>query len=141
VAIAAGATHTCAASTDGATYCWGTGGTDGSAHLTPARVEDAPPFVALTAGSVHTCGRTSTGQLHCWGRNPYGQLGDGTTTDRWRPSRVAGGPYVAVSAAGAHTCAVTNGAPVCWGYNVSGQLGDGTRAHHAAPVRVARTGS
>jgi len=141
VAIAAGATHTCAASTDGATYCWGTGGTDGSAHLTPARVEGAPPFVALTAGSVHTCGRTSTGQLHCWGRNPYGQLGDGTTTDRWRPSRVAGGPYVAVSAAGAHTCAVTNGAPVCWGYNVSGQLGDGTRAHHAAPVRVARTGS
>jgi alpha-tubulin suppressor-like RCC1 family protein len=97
--------------------------------------------VALAAGSVHTCGRTAAGQVLCWGRNTYGQLGDGTTADRWRPVRVPGGPFAAISAAGAHTCAVANGAPLCWGYNVSGQLGDGTRAHHAAPVRVAPTGS
>ncbi len=139
VAIAAGATHTCAAATDGATYCWGTGGASAAPHPTPARVEAGAPFVTLAAGSVHTCGRTAAGQLLCWGRNPYGQLGDGTTSDRWRPTRVAGGPYTAVSAAGAHTCAVAGGTPVCWGYNVSGQLGDGTRAHRATPGHVART--
>ena len=140
VTIATGATHTCATATDGATYCWGTSGSDGSAHLTPARLDGSTPFVTLAAGSVHTCGRTATGQVYCWGRNPYGQLGDGTTADHWRPARIPGGPYTAISAAGAHTCAVADGAPVCWGYNVSGQLGDGTRAHHATPVRVARAG-
>ena len=140
VAIATGATHTCATTTDGGTYCWGTSGSDGSAHLTPTRVDGAVSFVTLVAGSVHSCGRTATGLVYCWGRNPYGQLGDGTTADHWRPARVPGGPYTAVSAAGAHTCAVADGAPVCWGYNVSGQLGDGTRAHHTTPVRVARAG-
>jgi hypothetical protein len=137
-AIAAGASHTCAAAADGATYCWGTGGVDATPRPTPTRVEGAPAFVALAAGSVHTCGRTAAGAVACWGRNPYGQLGDGTRTDHWRPVAVSGGPYAAVSASGAHTCAQAAGTPVCWGYNVSGQLGNGTRAHHASPVRVSQ---
>ncbi len=140
VAIAAGARHSCAVAADGGTYCWGAGGAGESAHPTPVRVAADVPFVALAAGSVHTCGLTAGGLVLCWGRNPYGQLGDGSTADHWRPTRVPGGPYTAVSAAGAHTCAMADGTPRCWGYNVSGQLGDGTRAHHATPERVAPAG-
>lgn len=138
ITVAAGATHTCAVTTTGETYCWGMGGTDRAFHPIPVRVESPAPFATLAAGSVHTCGRTASGVVYCWGRNPYGQLGDGSTNDSWRPVRVPGGPFGTLSAAGAHTCAVADGAPVCWGYNVNGQLGDGTRTHHASPTRVAR---
>ncbi len=65
----------------------------------------------------------------CWGANPGGQLGDGTTTDRASPkavtAEVAAG---ALSAGGAHTCAIgagTSGALWCWGRGNVGQLGLG----------------
>jgi alpha-tubulin suppressor-like RCC1 family protein len=101
-------------------------------------VEATGVFTGIAAGAVHTCARTSAGQLFCWGRNTFGQLGDGTTTDRPAPVRVAGISGVAtVQASGAHTCAASgNGDAYCWGYNVEGQLGDGSRNHRSRPVRV-----
>jgi alpha-tubulin suppressor-like RCC1 family protein len=104
--------------------------------LTPSQVESGARFVTVVTGSAHSCARTSAGLVFCWGGNAYGQLGDGTTTGQSRPVRVAGGPYAALSASGAHTCATLDGAAVCWGYNVDGQLGDGTRAHRTSPMRV-----
>jgi alpha-tubulin suppressor-like RCC1 family protein len=41
-------------------------------------------------GSGHTCGVTTSHVGYCWGRNNFGQLGDGTTTDRPTPVPVAG---------------------------------------------------
>ncbi|GLC27734.1 protein kinase domain-containing protein [Roseisolibacter agri] len=142
VAIAAGASHTCGVTGDGRAFCWGRNaagqlGTGGnSAQLTPSQVETSTRFVTVVTGSAHTCARTSAGLVFCWGGNAYGQLGDGSTTGQSRPVRVAGGPYAALSASGAHTCATLDGAAVCWGYNVDGQLGDGTRAHRTSPMRV-----
>jgi alpha-tubulin suppressor-like RCC1 family protein len=47
-------------------------------------------FRQVRAGNSHTCGVT-TNQALCWSFNGFGQLGDGTTTDRLVPTPVAGG--------------------------------------------------
>lgn len=62
-----------------------------------------------------------------WGDNVYGQLGDGTTSDRGTPVQVSGLTSVAAIAAGnLHSLAVKDDGSVwTWGYNAYGQLGVG----------------
>jgi alpha-tubulin suppressor-like RCC1 family protein len=106
-----------------------------------------PPIqniAAIAASTYHTCALTTAGGVLCWGLNEYGQLGDGTTTDRSTPVGVAGlGSEVAALAAdGYYTCALTTAGGVkCWGSNWSGQLGDGTTTDRLTPVDVAGLGS
>ena len=69
------------------------------------------------------------------GATTYGQLGDGTTTDRWTPptSDVLTGVQ-AIAAGDDHTCALmTTGGVRCWGDNDYGQLGDGTTTDRSTP--------
>ena len=42
----------------------------------------------ISLGERHTCGIRDNGRLYCWGYNGYGQLGDGTDTDKNTPTRV-----------------------------------------------------
>ena len=77
------------------------------AAATALKWEPAPPAlptgarVAVTGGRFftqvdaaltgrHTCANTSAGVAYCWGWNFYGQLGDGTRTDRATPAAVVG---------------------------------------------------
>ena len=76
----------------------------------------------------HTCAvvrETQGTSVYCWGNNAYGQLGDGTTTNRLTPVKVPG-LYTAVSVTcgAAHTCAtLADGSQRCWGWNSYSQLG------------------
>lgn len=151
-AIVAGNEHSCAL-VSGTVKCWGanffgelgnatsTGPetcSGGACSTTPVAVSGLSSVVALAAGGEDTCALLSGGTVKCWGWNPYGQLGDGTSTGPQTcegnacstiPVEVSGlsGGVAAIAANGKSTCAVLSGGTVeCWGFNAYGELGDGT---------------
>jgi alpha-tubulin suppressor-like RCC1 family protein len=96
----------------------------------------------ITAGGYHTCAILDDGSVRCWGYNAYGQLGDGTTTNRNTPTALSSWPSgrtaVAITAdGGGHTCAILDDGSVrCWGWNDYGQLGDGTTTSRNTPTAL-----
>ncbi len=144
-AVAAGSDHTCALTDAGSVMCWGRNESgqlgDGTTAIsgTPVAVEGLSSGVAaVAAGADFTCALTSAGGVLCWGGNEYGQLGDGTMSNRSTPVAETGlDSGVVAIAANDHNCAVTvSGGVLCWGSNEYGQLGDGTITNRDAPVSV-----
>ncbi len=144
--IIAGAFHTCARTADRGLKCWGENSFgqlgDGTTTNRSTAVDVSAlssGVVAIAAGGRHSCALTPGGEVMCWGYNHFGQLGDGTTTDRLTPADVSGlsNDISALSAGGGHTCALTNdGGVKCWGYNQVGGLGDGTTVDRLTAVDV-----
>jgi alpha-tubulin suppressor-like RCC1 family protein len=92
----------------------------------------------MGAGFLHTLWVKSDGTLWAWGDNDYGQLGDGTTTDRLLPVQVGSDDdWVAISAGYWHSLGLkSDGSLWGWGGNMYGQLGDGTTGNRLIPVRI-----
>jgi alpha-tubulin suppressor-like RCC1 family protein len=105
--VAAGGRHTCASRASSLVSCWGDNVTgqvgDGTTvdRLTPVNVGGANPLsglVGVTTGLFHSCALRNDGIARCWGNNnPFGQLGDGTSTNRvqlprYRSLALIGGP-------------------------------------------------
>ncbi|MFO0646083.1 MAG: hypothetical protein U0326_07585 [Polyangiales bacterium] len=86
---------------------------------------------------VHACALLSDRTVRCWGSNVYGELGDGTRTNRSRPVPVVGLRDVSeIAVGGTHTCALLgDGTVSCWGSGASLQLGDGT-SQRSTPATV-----
>jgi alpha-tubulin suppressor-like RCC1 family protein len=78
------------------------------------------------------------GRAKSWGHNLYGQLGDGTTTDRSGLVRVLGGlQFRQVSGGGSHTCGVTtDDRAYCWG-NASFVGNGSAQENSSTPTEVA----
>ena len=111
--------------------------------LPPRAAQASSPDLqaAIAAGAEHTCALKGE-QVYCWGRNQYGELGDGTNTNRTTPTPVANGAMgnsgvTAVAAGYHHTCALKGGKVYCWGGNQYGQLGNGTTWDSNSPTLVA----
>jgi len=150
--ITAGAYHTCALISDGTVTCWGDNyngqlgdGSNTNSNLPVAVAGGAltdKTVTDITADAYHTCALISDGTVTCWGRNYYGQLGDGSNTNRNLPVAVAGGALTDktvtdITAGAYHTCAlISDGTVTCWGDNYSGQLGDGSNTTSYVPVAV-----
>lgn len=152
--VDAGAKHTCVVTEESGAKCWGTnifgqlGDGTTTNRASPVNVSGLGSGVAAVAGGHnHTCALTTAGGVKCWGDNSYGQLGDGTTTDRTTPVNVfgLGSGVTAIAAGGFHTCALkAGGSLVCWGRNVYGQVGDGASGEpnlRTTPVGVVGMGS
>ena len=95
-------------------------------------------LASASAGHDHGLIVDIAGNLWSFGYNRHGQLGDGTTQNRFDFGRVEIPGRVVYAAAGnGFSLAVTSqGELWAWGRNFSGQLGDGTREHRHSPVRV-----
>ena len=87
---------------------------------------------------MYSCAVATGGEAYCWGNNEHGQLGDGTTTDRYEPRVVTGDhSWASVNSGFYHTCGITTaGKAYCWGDNYAGKLGDGTSIDHYEPTLV-----
>jgi len=119
VAIDGSGTANCAVTEDGSVWCWGKGpkidDDDGPSVLAPERV-DLTNAVEVGVGYSHRCVRDTLGRVFCWGRNNWGQVGDGTTTDREAPVVVAGITAVELAVGSFHSCArLLDGKVSCWG--------------------------
>jgi alpha-tubulin suppressor-like RCC1 family protein len=140
--VAAGGLHSCAVTTAGDLYCWGSNA-EGQAGLgavpgstVPAQVTGTQ-YAQVAAGESHTCGLGQGGELYCWGANESGQLGDGTTSARDVPTLLAGFSFASITAGQHHTCGLTNaGIAFCWGLGTSGQLGNDAFGSSEVPVSV-----
>jgi alpha-tubulin suppressor-like RCC1 family protein len=93
--------------------------------------------IAIAVGSGHMLALKENKTVWAWGRNHWGQVGDGTTTDRNRPVRVQGLSNVsAIAAANHNSFALVDGEVWAWGANASGQIGDGTTTHRTTPFKI-----
>lgn len=143
--VATDMSHSCGVR-GGLVYCWGDN-TDGKLGVgdtadrsSPTQVTGGTPsitdWVKVSVDGAGTCGLRGNGDAYCWGDNAYGQLGDGTTTDRNVPTKVTMGDWSDITN-GSHTsCGIRCGKAYCWGNNSYGSIGNGTTTNSAVPVEV-----
>lgn len=144
--LVSGGAFSCVLTDSGGVQCWGRNEfgqigdeTSGNIRLAPVHVKDLSSGVqVLAAGINHNCVLVSA-VVKCWGRSREGQLGNGGTKDKTKPTDTAplgdskkANKANGIAAGQFHTCATLtitttrNGGFLCWGGNSNGQLGNGT---------------
>lgn len=143
-AVAVSNYYSCAIA-GGKIWCWGENhagqlGT-GDREMRPVPTEVHGPWgagafaTAVSTGLEHACAIVEGG-LWCWGDNGYGQIGDGSGSDRLTPVQIWPGntAFDAVSLGDLHSCALNGGKLYCWGNNAHGELGDGSLLSRTTPT-------
>jgi alpha-tubulin suppressor-like RCC1 family protein len=158
VAVAAGSFHSLALCADGTLAAWGRndlgqlGNNSTTSSSVPVAITNSGALsgktvVAISAGYYHNLALCSDGTVVAWGQNTYGQLGDGSKTNRSVPIAVSSagglsGKTVRGIAAGYyHNLAqCTDGSLVAWGRNTYGQLGNNSTTDSSTPVDITHSG-
>lgn len=133
IAVSAGLYHTLALKSDGTVWAWGN-----SYISVPSQVTGLSGITAIAGGAGFNLALKNDGTVWAWGGNTYGQLGDGTTTNRTTPAQISGlSGMTAVSTGYTSSFALkSDGTVWAWGQNSSRQLGDGTTTDRHSPVQV-----
>lgn len=106
-------------------------------------------IISVALSGYSSFALASDGSVYAWGRNPFGGLGDNTTTQRSVPVKVLKGAYDGTTFLGdnpdnkiifiAPSAAVAeDGTVYAWGHNDHGQLGNGTTTDSYVPIKVLR---
>jgi alpha-tubulin suppressor-like RCC1 family protein len=141
--------QSCAILIGGSLRCWGWGNSGRLGQGNTQNIGDdelpgsVPPIdlgagrtaKAVASGEDHVCAILDNRTVRCWGDAQFGVLGYGNVMaigDNETPGSVgpvdlgAGRTARAISAGGAHTCAILdNGSVLCWGAGNLGALGYG----------------
>lgn len=146
--ISVGYFHSCLRYQSGIVKCWGqnSSGALGIGSTTdtavPSIVDSSTSYLMISSGGRANCGILSaSSKVKCWGGNGYGEVGDGTYTQRNSPVAIdVSTTYLKVavggsSNGGATSCGITSSNDLkCWGDNQYGQYGDGTYNSSTSPV-------
>lgn len=90
----------------------------------------------LSLGDYHSGVIAQDGSLYMWGVNDFGQIGDGTTKNRYKPTKILD-HVVSVSLGDYYSGAITqDGSLYMWGWNSDGQIGDGTTKARYTPTQI-----
>ena len=95
-----------------------------------------PLVIIEDALSVDVCEELKYIGTHS--ENQYGQVGDGTTSNRLLPTLISGEHvWKAISTGGYHACGLTaGGGAYCWGRDNYGQLGNGLALDSRVPTKI-----
>ena len=96
------------------------------------------PFKEMAVGGYHILALDNDNNLWAWGDNEFGQLGDGTTTNKTSPTKIETNiNFVQLSAGRLYSAGIDNtGKLWTWGLNQFGQLGDGTTTNRSKPQKI-----
>ena len=143
--------HMVAVKTDGTLWCWGR---DQYGQLGDGTVTDkSSPVQTVSSGTnwkqvacstQHTAAIKTDGTLWVWGYNNYGQLGDGTITNKSSPVQTvsSGTNWKQVACGNGTTGSIkTDGTIWVWGRDAYGSLGDMSSVHKSSPVTVSGGGT
>jgi alpha-tubulin suppressor-like RCC1 family protein len=145
IKISAGEDHSHGIKADGTLWSWGNNlvgqlgsGTASVVGNVPSQIGTETNWSELNSGGQHTLARKTDNTIWSWGYNSYGQLGDGTSTNKNAPSLVNSLSNCSLLNAGTfHSCAIkTDGTLWCWGSNTFGQLGNGTTSSTNFPSSI-----
>ena len=147
--IAAGYFHSVALKADGSVWAWGFNRSgqlgDGSKIEKDAPVQILPPdsgVIQVAAGKIYTLALKADGSVWAWGNNAWGQMADGTSTDRLTPTQVLPPGSGAIKIATGKDFAFAlkkDGSVWGWGTNDSRQLGPARKDKLGEPEYYLRT--
>jgi alpha-tubulin suppressor-like RCC1 family protein len=148
IAVSAGGAHSIFLKNDGTVWACGNnwygqlGDGTTTSKATPIQISSLSNIIKISAGgesyNAHSLFQKNDGTVWACGKNSWGQLGDGTTTNKTTPIQINTlSNIISISAGGYHSLFLKNDGTV-WacGYNISGQLGDGTTTYKSIPIQI-----